>query len=205
MRIKIFIPFFICSLVFIFIAGCRKNESFYYADPDAPALDIFSNKGNNVMSCYVDGAPYESTARNTGGFLSPGNTELVIERQRTNSPLDTLTITWTIEINKNFSTERYFGLALPIPKNFVFSDLSLFNGQRLVIDSTNGYFFFGNDPYYSLFQRGKGVIYFNTAKFDSTNNGYQGLMSGLFEASINSMQISSGRFDDGITNTQVRF
>ena len=48
-------------------------------------------------------------------------------------------------------------------------------------------------------------MFSNTAKFDSTAYGYRGLMSGLFEATIDSMIISSGRFDDGITNAQVRF
>lgn len=198
-----------CWLLLSCLTGCEKNESFYYSDNDYPGVAIFSNTGYNVLSCFMDGTPWKTLARRTGdGFGAVYISELAMRRIKTTSLLDTLLITWR---SSDDNTIQYdIILTLPIEKQFQWKDIAAFQGKRIIIDSTNGYFSLGQ--YYNSYTsfNGKGVIYFNTARIDSLSPDYTtGRISGLLEAHFYpgtplAHNITSGRFDDNITAAELR-
>lgn len=200
-----------CLLLFV-LTGCKNNESFYYADNETPGVAIFSNTGNNVLSCFMDGVPWKTLARRTSnGFGSSYISELAIHRVKTTSLLDTLLIGWQ-GANDNASQYNNIILVLPVAKQFQWKDIAAFQGKRIIIDSTNGYFSLGQ-YYYNYtypFFNGKGVIYFNIASIDSLGPNYTtGRISGLLEAhfypgTMFEHNITSGRFDDNITAAELR-
>jgi hypothetical protein len=200
---KIAIPaisvFFV--LVFLF-TGCVKTESFYYADQETPGLGIFSNTGNNVLTCFIGRLPWQTIARTTGGFFTPDKNEVYITRQKNANSPDMLSIQWRGYYSGYADSEGDITLYYPIAKDFRLTDLSAWQGKRLTIDGINSYFFAEISP---INQRGPGTIYFNVASFDSTAFGYRGKMSGLMEADFGAYSLSSGRFDHTITADQVNF
>ena len=203
------------SWLLLLLTGCEKNESYYYADNDYPGVAVFSNTGYNVLSCFIDGTPWKTQARRTGnGFGAAYISELAIYRIKTVSLLDTLLITWQGG-NDNASQYGSIILVLPVAKQFQWTDIAAFQGKRIIIDSTNGYFSVGQ-YYYNYYNynypsfNGKGVIYFNTARIDSVSPNYTtGRISGLLEAHFYpgtafEHNITSGRFDDNISAAELR-
>lgn len=169
-------------------------------------MSIFSDKADNVMSCYIDDKPWKTFDRTFGGFSPTSHYEAYITRQITSAAEDTLTISWLGRLEANNSDSFYeISIVLPVSKNFTYADFNNLQGKRLTLDTTNG-FFMVSDP--SLYNgiKGSGSIYFHFAKLDNiSSNVYSGRMSGIFEADLGSIKIRSGRFDHSIDPEQVRF
>lgn len=203
MKNKISARGFAFLALLVLATGCEKNESFYYADPQTPGVAILSNKGNNILTCFMNGHPWKTLPRTINYGFGRSTTELQIRRTKTNSLTDTLTITWRTDASNQ---DQYdIVLTLPVAKNFQPKDMAAYQGKRIEIDSTNGYFSLNQS--YSSFSsyNGKGVIYFNTANLDSTGiDNITGRISGLLEANFYpgsniAQSITSGRFDDNIS------
>lgn len=193
----------ICLLSLMFITGCVKNESHYYADNYQPGTAIFSNTGNNVFSCLINGQPWRTIDRKIGGF--GGHTfEVGISKQNFDSLTDHLTIDW---FGYYLNTQYGYGnisLVLSVPKNFSMADFSTLQGKRLTIDGVSSYFQAQVD---TISRMGSGSIYFNTAILDSdgVNSVISGRMSGLLEADFGSVLLTSGRFDHNLDEIPVFF
>lgn len=188
--------FFFSSTLF----GCKQTE--FYADPYADGLGIFSNTQNNLMSCYIKNEPWRTIDRTTGGFLGRPTYELFINKEITSGTKDNLVFTWYVNTTVNNTVKADVSLILAIPKVFGYKELSAFKGQRLVLDTLNGYFSF---PLTAA--KGTGNIYFHDMQIDSiSTNNFTGRMSGLLDAKFGSSSIlTNGRFDHSITSAQIHF
>ena len=190
---------------FLFL-GCYKNYTNYYPDGEDVGLTIFSNTGNNIMSCFIDGRPWRTIDRVQGGFSYVRTIyEVDIIRQRTNSLMDTLFINWLGHYNNQEIPQGTVGLVLAIPKDFSYRDFSALQEQRLSIDTTrNGFFYTGISGLSVGNPKGNGSIYFQKVQLDSISpNRYSGSMSGLFEAGFPLFKITKGRFDELLTEENI--
>jgi hypothetical protein len=183
--------------------GCKKNLSSFYADPANTSLSIFSNRGYNIMSCYMNGQAWQTDNRTVGGFGSTHN-EIYICKLVTNGLMDTLIISWSGHLKSvNFGSDN-ISLLMPVAKSFRRNDLISFEGKRIRIDSTNGFFAYTNGSYGYGSNAGMGTIYFEKAHIDSVSyNYFSGRFSGLFEAKIGQDIITNGRFDHDLWGDQV--
>lgn len=191
--------FFFSSILF----SCKQTE--FYADPQATGLGIFSNTGNNLMSGYIQNEPWRTRDRTTGGFLGSATYELFINKQTTSGPSDNLIFTWYVNPTANNTLNGDISLVLSVPKVFGYKELSALKGQRLALDTLNGYFTFSTPPTNLI--KGTGNIYFHDLQIDSVGpNNFTGRMSGLMDAKFGSSSIlSNGRFDHNITAPQIQF
>jgi hypothetical protein len=191
--------FFFSSALF----SCKETE--FYADPQANGLGIFSNTGNNLMSCYIQNEPWRTRDRKMGGFLGRPTYELFIEKQITSGPKDNLIFTWYVNPGTNNTLNGDIALVVAVPKVFGYKELSALKGQRLALDTLNGYFSFST-PLTNLI-KGTGNIYFHDMQIDSIGpNNYTGRMSGLMDAKFGSSSIlKNGRFDHSIIAAQIQF
>jgi hypothetical protein len=191
--------FFFSSILF----SCNHTQ--FYADPQANGLGIFSNTGNNLMSCYIQNEPWRTRDGTTGGFLGNTTYELFINRQITSGVSDNLIFTWYVNPTTNNTLNGDISLVLSVPKNFGYRELSAFKGQRIALDTTNGYFTFSS--ILSNGSKGSGNIYFHNIQIDSIGpNNFTGPMSGLLDAKFgSSLILSNGRFDHNISAAQIRF
>ncbi|CAN5722023.1 hypothetical protein BH11BAC3_BH11BAC3_38820 [soil metagenome] len=185
------------AITLLVLTGCTKNITKYNADSEDPGLAIFSNKGNNLMTCYVNGKPWKTTDKkttSTGPGLIP---EVVIRRMMTNSTQDTLIFSWLGDYQVNGPQAiAQLNLLLPIPKTFTIKDIAALQGQRLSIDtlSNNGAFAISSTV------SGNGNIFFETVKIDSISPGnYFGQLSGLLDANLPGYAITRGRFDHSLS------
>ena len=187
----------------LLITGCTKDYTNYYPDDEDKGVAIFSSTANNVMGCFIDGKAWRTGSRTTSLF-SPPRYEVYITKQNTSSLLDTLSISWSGYYAENKDMPAYLELILPVAKTFNYLDLSALRGQRLQLDTTNGFFSTSIPGLNNPNSKGRGHIYFHTARFDSISPGvFKGTMSGLFEADFGSFKILRGRFDHNITEDQV--
>ena len=191
--------FFFSSTLF----SCDKNQTKFYADDQANGLAIFSNTENNLMTCYIQNEPWRTKDRIYGGILGRTTYELLINRQITSGPSDKLIFTWYVN-PVNTTGNGDIALVLAIPKVFGYKELSALKGQRLVLDTLNGYFTFSAQ---SNLIKGTGNIYFHEMQVDSIGpNNFTGQMSGLMDAKFSSSLIlTNGRFDHNIAAEQIRF
>lgn len=191
---------FISISFFVFI-GCTIDYTEYYADSEDPGLAIFSNKGNNLMTCYINGKPWRTTKKRT---TFPGGLRLdvSITRFSTTSALDTLQFLWSGDYNTNgLQAAGELSLLLPVPKTFSIKDISALQGQRLSIDTANNTGAF----VISYGTKGNGNIFFQTAKVDSVSPGiYVGRISGLLDANLPGYAVTRGRFDHSLVPEQLR-
>ncbi len=194
------------ALLFFFsgtLFSCKQTE--FYADPQATGLGIFSNTGNNLMSGYIQNEPWRTIDRTTGGFLGRPTYELFIEKQITSGSKDNLIFTWYGYPSANNTLNGDVSLVLSVPKNFGYRELSALKGQRIALDTTNGYFRFSSGQPNT--GKGTGNIYFHNMQVDSIGpNNFTGHMSGLLDAKFSSSLILiNGRFDHNITAPQIQF
>jgi len=191
--------FFFSSTLF----SCTQTE--FYADSQADGLGIFSNTGNNLMSGYIQNEPWRTRDRKTGGFLGSPTFELNIRKQVTSGSLDNLIFTWYVNPTANNTLNGDISLVLAIPKVFGYKELSALKGQRVALDTLNGYFTFST-PLTNLI-KGTGNIFFHDIQIDSISpNNFTGRMSGLLDAKFGSSSIlKNGRFDHNIAAAQIQF
>jgi hypothetical protein len=187
----------------VFLVSCTKNETKFYADDDNNGLSVFSNAGDNIFTCYVNGVPWRTINRVFGGFLSGSVSELFI-RQQADSLHNMLVIDWMGNLQGNNSGFDDIILYLYVPANFTYEDFDKLQGTRIAVDLATGYF----STYIqgASGERGTGSIYFNKANFDSTvTSGDGGSLSGLLEANFPGLTIKKGRFDHELTTGQINF
>ncbi|MBX3239007.1 MAG: hypothetical protein KIT80_09515 [Chitinophagaceae bacterium] len=176
------------------VVSCSKNETVFYKDDRSEPLAVFSDDGNNVMSCYLNGKPFVTVERKLYyGLLSTGSQELSIKLLAFQSmDSDTLRISW-------YSRYSSIDMVLAIKKEFRVGDLNDFSGERISLDGTNGYFKYDG-------QKGTGHVYFHTIMVDRNDDiGIRGRISGLFEATGASFQITKGRFDHSLNDRILTF
>jgi hypothetical protein len=200
------LPFF--ALLFFFgcaLCSCYKNQTKFYNDDQADGLAIFSNTGNNVMSCYIENEAWRTRDRITGGLFGNTAYELIINKQTTSGPQDMLTFTWYVNPPANNTLNGDISLVLAVPKVFGYKELSALKGQRIALDTTNGYFTFSSSQ--SNFSKGTGNIYFHEMQVDSIGpNNFTGRMSGLLDAKLGgNLILKNGRFDHNISTRQIQF
>jgi len=191
----------------IILISCSKNDSNFYADGENKGLAIFSNTGNNLLTCFVGNKAWRTEDRITFILGSSGpRYEIDIAKQITNSPMDTLRFNWRGYFTPDRNSFGYLSLALPIEKNFGLRNLAAFNGRRFKIDSTTGLFSFYSPTGSMNLTDGTGNIYFHKVTFDSISpNFYIGTISGIFDADFNATKITKGRFDHNINSGNVWF
>lgn len=190
------------GMLCLLLAGCTIEETVYYADGEDDGLAIFSNTGNNLLTCYYNGSGWRSSTRRFGGFNGGRNYEVYIYRRTGTGPQDTLLFNWDGYFNNNNSNTSYIGLVLHVPKNFSAASFNNLHQKRIALDTTTGYFTAytggGLNPARS---KGTGSVYFHTALLDSIGpRTYLGRFNGLFEADFQNFKITRGRFDHTFDN-----
>jgi|SRR5665213_55962 len=192
------VPIFCCLLL---LSGCEKNETKYIADNQTNGLAVFSNTGNNIMTCFINGSPWRTDNRIVGGW-GPGSTDLSIFKQYDSSFHYSLVFAWPGNLVNDSADIYLIELHLFVPANFSQTSFDSLQGKRITIDSTTGFFSIAN---YSL--TGNGTIYFNRASYDSaaSKSGNAGEFSGLFEANIPGYTITQARFDNDLPKGSIQF
>lgn len=198
---------FLYLLILFFFAGCSADYTNYYKDGQEEGLAIFSNTGNNLMTCYVNNTPWQTHHRTISAFSFTGtNYELYIRKPVNIGGMDTLAFEWQGDYDDSGNHNGYISLYLIAPKPFGYKEFSALNGKRIIIDGNNGYFSSVIDNFNTGNIRGTGAVYFQTSILDSTAvRTYNGKISGLFEATFGGDKITRGRFDHTITPQQVSF
>jgi len=183
----------------VLLLSCRRNDTRFYNDNDHPGISIFSNTGNNVLSCFIADRAWRTVDRTTSyGRITY---EVFIRRSSSNLVKDTMEISWHgFYADSGYRGDQLY-LYLTMPHNFTYKDFRSLNGQRLHIDGSNGYF---ASTLQNQNVRGMGNIYFNTAQIDSIAPGLKrGEFSGLFDITFPSLKIANGRFDHTLTTEQL--
>jgi hypothetical protein len=189
------------------LTGCTIESTNYYPDGQEDGLAIFSNTGNNLMTGYANGTPWQTRPRSVTVVVSSVKRyELYIRKYNFNGVQDTLVFEWTGNLAANGNNQGDISLSLIMPKGFGYKDFNALQGKRIAVNLTNGYFnstITGINPG-NL--QGKGSVYFHTASLDSIGPGfYTGKMSGLIEADFNGNKFAKGRFDHTINSEQMNF
>lgn len=192
MKKIVFVQWVMVFVLSISLISCDKNYTVFYEDDDAKDLSVFSDMGNNVMSCYINGHPFRTRNRVYDAGFIRGHFEPEIELFKDGSGRDndTLTIHWQADV---LSLNPYaVSVVLVVKKDFTYNDFNEFNNTRLVIDGVNGYFIVNDNR----LEKGTGSIYFHRAILMPGNaTGVNNRLSGVFEAVLPSFKITRGRFD----------
>jgi len=188
MKITLSLQRIVVAFILIALISCERNDTVFYEDDDAENLSIFSDMGNNVMSCYINGKPFRTKDRILRGISIYPEVELFKD---TSAPdADTLTINWQSDaLSPNFYS---VSLVLAVKKDFFYNDFTAFNNTRLAVDGVNSYFLINSNRS----EKGTGSIYFLRAILMQGNaGGISNQLSGVFEAILPSYKITRGRFD----------
>ena len=181
----------IVAIISIAFVSCDKNYTAFYEDDDATGLSVFSDMGNNVMSCYINDQPFRTRNRvYNAGFRGYLSTEIELFKDASAADSDTLTINWVRDVLS--PNPQSISLVLAVKKDFSYNDFTAFNNTRLAIDGVNGYFMVNHNR----LEKGTGSIYFLRAILMPGNAaGVSNRLSGIFEATLPSYKITRGRFD----------
>lgn len=188
MKMALFLQWIVVAFVLTALASCERNDTVFYEDDDAESLSVFSDMGNNVMSCYINGKPFRTRDRILrGARLYP---EIGLFKDVSAPDADTLTIHWqSDELSPNFYS---VSVVLAVKKDFFYNDFTAFNNTRLTVDGVNGYFMINHNRS----EKGTGSIYFLRAILMPGNAaGINNQLSGVFEATFPSFKITRCRFD----------
>lgn len=185
----------------LLLNSCNKTN--FYADAENNGLAIFSNTGNNIFTCYVNGQPWRTQNRTTGSLSGPIS-EVHLSIQPDSSLRTYLVISWYGFFKNNNFNVGFISLYLSVPAGFSSNDLNNFEDKRILLDTTIGYVIANIDGITNnTLGVGTGSIYFNRANYDPTSSS--GELSGLLEADFPSFKITNGRFDHQLTPFQVNF
>jgi hypothetical protein len=194
------------AAITFFLVGCVKKASDFYPDSDSEGLAIFSNTGNNIASCYMDGKEWRTRDRIYGTFFGRPNYEIDVFRRSGAGLQDTLYFNWDgyFGTTNSFTGSTWLNLEVYVPKSFSYKSFGGLTGKRIAIDTTNGFFTMSREVLSPNNNRGKGNIYFHTASLDSLGPfSYAGQINGLFEADFGNIKITKGRFDHKLDVGQV--
>ena len=188
MKMTLPLQWIVVAFILMALISCERNDTVFYEDDDAENLSVFSDMGNNVMSCYINGKPFRTKDRILRGISIYPEVELFKD---TSAPdADALTINWQSDaLSPNFYS---VSLVLAVKKDFSYNDFTAFNNTRLAVDGVNSYFMINNNRS----EKGTGSIYFLRAILMPDNAaGISNQLSGVFEADLPSYKIIRGRFD----------
>ncbi len=189
----------------ILLLSCTKSSTNAYPDPADPGLAIFSNTGNNILSCMINDAPWRTQDRMIYILGRPGY-EVNVRLQKTSTAKDSLWFSWHGYYSSDINNSGTLEMGMAVNKNFGYKEFSALKGQRLHLDTNNGYFLLSINGLVNNGTKGSGNIYFNSIALDSIGpNNYTGKMSGLFDADFNTTKITKGRFDHALDYSQVSF
>jgi hypothetical protein len=196
------IKYYLCTAyLLLLLAGCAKDETFYYADGEDEGLAIFSNTANNLLTCYFDNRGWRSVTRRWSGFSPRQTFEVYVQRRTGTGPQDTLTFNWNGYYNEDNFRSGAIELVLHVPKNFSALSFNNLHRKRIALDTTTGYFTANSGGLIPARPKGTGSVYFHTALLDSTGPlTYFGRFNGLFEADFQNFKITRGRFDHTFGN-----
>ena len=188
-------------LVFILSSSCKKNETVFFEDDEAQNLSVFSDKGNNVMSCYINGQSFRTQDRIVpfGLFIGRIKPDINLGKISDGMGNDSLQISWYNDENPQGVSR--ISLILPVQNGFSYPDFNLLEGKRLQIDGVNSYFQIN----YGKAEKGTGNIYFQRAYIIPSDSTNISRFSGIFEATLPSYKITKGRFDHVLTSNVVFF
>ena len=191
MKLTASFQWIIVAIISIAFVSCDKNYTAFYEDDDATGLSVFSDMGNNVMSCYINDQPFRTRNRvYNAGFRGYLSTEIELFKDASAADSDTLTINWVRDVLS--PNPQSISLVLAVKKDFSYNDFTAFNNTRLAIDGVNGYFMVNHNR----LEKGTGSIYFLRAILMPGNAaGISNRLSGIFEATLPSYKITRGRFD----------
>jgi len=179
--------------------GCTKNLTTVVEDKERRGLAIFSNTKNNLMTCYIGATPWRTSPRIVNFLIGGTRYELTVAKSATSSALDTLSFNWSGAFLGNINQNGNIGLVLPVPKTFDYTTFLSLQGQRLAINTTNGYFTLNLVNNNTVYGKGTGNIYFHKAQLDSIGPRiYGGTLSGIFDADFNTIKVENGRFDHSV-------
>jgi hypothetical protein len=194
------------GFITLLFMSCEKRN--FFPDPDDPGLSRLTSRGYNIITMYINNVPYINPYHKV--LFGGANSLPTITKKSTNSTLDTLQISWPIEINdtSTSSNTRYgsISLLLPVSKNFSARDFVSMSGKRFAPD-TNAIAI----NYFNNLQgmaKGKSNLYFIDIKYNTVGNGseHKYSFSGLFDGNIgDSILITKGRFDFEIDASQIQF
>ncbi len=108
------VPIFCCLLL---LSGCEKNETKYIADDQTNGLAVFSNTGNNIMTCFINGSPWRTDNLIVGGW-GPGTTDFSIFKQYDSSFHYSLVFAWPGNLVNDSADIYLIELHLFVPANF---------------------------------------------------------------------------------------
>lgn len=198
---------FTCLLVTVnLLAGCSLNGTRYFADAENDGLAIFSNTGNNLLTCYINGEPWRTVSRQTK-FIGPPRVgyEVYIRKQTSGVGRDTLSISWEGYFGTRDTLRSFITARIAVDNGFTPRNLNAWQGQRITVAGNVGYFV-NSALSLNNVTMGTGHLYFHTLRLDSASNGvFTGYMSGLMDADFGTEKITNGRFDHAISTDQVQF
>lgn len=206
MKVSLSIQWLIIAVISTLLISCERNDTVFYEDDDAENLSVFSDKGNNLMSCYVNDQPFRTNDRLVrAGFAGPiFDTEvgLSVFRDTSLTGSDTLNIVWWRR-DSSLIVPTTIGLVLAVKKAFFYDDFNLLNGERIAVDGVHSYFLVNGNRS----EKGTGSIYFHKASFilPTSTQEASGKFSGIFEATLPSYKITRGRFDHSLNWQIINF
>jgi hypothetical protein len=198
--------FYLLTTIILF-AGCDKNDTRFFEDTEKNGLSIFSNKGNNVLTAYVNGTVWKTRDRIISGYTYRPDYEINLQKQKTNTQRDTLIFTWNGSNDNNYNYNT-IALHIAVDSSFTYKDFkTIFSGKRLLIDSSvNGYFTANINTQTITSVRGNGVIFFQAADIDINSTQISNnKMAGLLSAKIGNNIITDGRFDHALNGLIFNF
>lgn len=187
--------------------GCTKNETNYIYEAEGNGLAILSNKGNNILTAFINNKFWRTDDRIFSFNVNRGFYELKILKLKTSTPNDTLVFTWE-GLNNDLVNPTKIELKIRVDSNFKASNFNpIFNNKRIIIDSNiNGYFRYISQNQIISRKKGNGVILFTNANFKTENViGRQNNMNGLLQANIDGAIITNARFDHDLNESIVTF
>jgi hypothetical protein len=183
------------------LMGCAKRN--FYPDQYNPGLSRFTSQGYDIMSVYIDDTAFANP-------FSPfrENAPVEITKDSTNSIYDTLSISWQLGFsdttNHNLPPYQFFSILIPVDKSFSLNDLFGWDGKIFPSNGTTvtTKLITDNGPTTLI---GSGRIYVVNIAPPDTSSSPGFIFSGLFEGAAGSNQITKGRFDFTVYESDLNF
>lgn len=177
MKSSSFLDKIILGVLFMFFCSCNIP---FIPDPIDPNLPVYSEFGSELSGAYVNDISWKSSSK------SPS--KILVWKQK-----DSLVLCFQGKISGKYSTIGFSFKGLGVTKT---DDLLKLNNKKIQLDQNKNFGHYRVD-YKKNNLKGKGQIYFKSAKHDSNKNV---ILSGTFGFKITDKQgkttkISYGRFD----------
>lgn len=186
MKSSSFLDKIILGVLVMFFYSCNIP---FIPDPIDPKLPVYSEFGSELSGAYVNDIIWKSNLE-TGSIPYPPiyPSKILVWKQK-----DSLVLCFQGKISSKYSTIGFSFKGLGVTKT---DDLLKLNNKKIQLDQNKNFGHYQVD-YKKNNLKGKGQIYFKSAKHDSNKNV---ILSGTFGFEITDKQgkttkISYGRFD----------